>query len=126
MLLELDQIIQNEFDIEGPRWGQKYYVSYPVNNYNWLRVHTKPKALLLDFLVKAGVFKTEDLAKRLGVEEYDVDDSLSEKFTMPSSVFVKNRNPASDRVRLRTKEDFNFKSEAFLEFLKEAHKAFPK
>jgi hypothetical protein len=126
MLLELDQIIQNEFDIEGPRWGQKYYVSYPVNNYNWLRVHTKPKALLLDFLVKAGVFKTEDLAKRLGVEEYDVDDSLSEKFTMPSSVFVKNRNPASDRIRLRAKEDFNFKSEAFLEFLKEAHKAFPK
>ena len=126
MLLELDQIIQNEFDIEGPRWGQKYYVSYPVNNYNWLRVHTKPKALILDFLVKAGVFKTEDLAKRLGVEEYDVDDSLSEKFTMPSSVFVKNRNPASDRIRLRAKEDFNFKSEAFLEFLKEAHKAFPK
>ena len=126
MLLELDQIIQNEFDIEGPRWGQKYYVSYPVNNYNWLRVHTKPKALILDFLVKAEVFKTNELAKRLGVEEYDVDDSLSEKFTMPSSVFVKNRNPASDRIRLRTKEDFNFKSEAFLEFLKEAHKAFPK
>jgi hypothetical protein len=126
MLLELDQIIQNEFDIEGPRWGQKYYVSYPVNDYNWLRVHTKPRALILDFLVKADVFKTQDLAKRLNVEEYDVDDSLSEKFTMPSSVFVKNRNPASDRIRLRAKEDFNFKSEAFLEFLKEAHKAFPK
>jgi hypothetical protein len=57
MLLELDQIIQNEFDIEGPRWGQKYYVSYPVNDYNWLRVHTKPRALILDFLVKADVFK---------------------------------------------------------------------
>jgi hypothetical protein len=126
MLLELDQIIQNEFDIEGPRWGQKYYVSYPVNDYNWLRVHTKPRALILDFLVKADVFKTQDLAKRLNVEEYDVDDSLSEKFTMPSSVFVKNRNPSSDRIRLRAKEDFNFKSEAFLEFLKEAHKAFPK
>jgi hypothetical protein len=126
IILELDQVIQNEFDIDGPRWSQKYYIAYPINNYNWLCIHTRATFLILDFLVKAGVFKTAELAKRLGVAEFDSDDSLTEKFAMQSSVIVKNRNPASDRIRLRAKEDFNFKSEAFLEFLKEAHKAFPK
>ena len=124
--LEFDQILQNEFDLEGPKWAQKYYVSYSVNNYHWLRVHTKPKTLVLDFQVKANVFKTEDLAKRLGVADFDVDNSLTEKFAMPSSVFVKNRSATSDRILLRAKEDFDFNSEAFTEFLKDAFKAFPK
>lgn len=126
MLLLLDQILQDEFDLEGPRWSQKYYVAYPINNYNWLCVHTKPRFLVLDFLVKAGVFKTEELAKRLGVEQFDADESLADKLGMPSSVFVKNRNPSSDRIRLRAKEDFNVNSETFMEFLRDAFKAFPK
>jgi hypothetical protein len=116
MLLLLDQILQDEFDLEGPRWSQKYYVAYPVNNYNWLIVHTKPKFLLLDFLVKAGSFETDGLAERLKIEKFDVDESLADKLGMPSSVFVKNRSPMSDRIRLRAKEDFHVKSEAFIEF----------
>ncbi|MBU1937155.1 hypothetical protein KKG05_07115 [bacterium] len=126
MLLLLDQVVQDEFGIEGPRWSQKYYVAYPVNDFNWLCVHTKPRFLLLDFIVKAGVFKTEELAKRLGVEKFDTDESLAEKLGMPSTVFVKNRNQMSDRIRLRTKEDFDVKSKTFLEFLRDAFKAFPK
>jgi len=126
MLLLLNQVVQDEFEIEEPRWGQKYYVAYPVNNYNWLCIHTKPRFLVLDFLVKAGVFKTDELAKRLGVEKFDTDESLAEKLGMPSTVFVKNRNQASDRIRLRAKEDFDIKSEAFIEFLRDAFKAFPK
>lgn len=126
MLLLLNQVVQDEFEIEGPRWSQKYYVAYPVNNYNWLCIHTKPRVLVLDFIVKAGVFKTDELAKRLGVEKFDTDESLAEKLGMPSTVFVKNRNQSSDRIRLRTKEDFDIKSEAFIEFLRDAFKAFPK
>lgn len=126
MLLLLDQVLQEEFETEGPRWSQKYYVAYSVNNYNWLIVHTKPRFLLFDFLVKAGLFNTEDLAKRLNVEQFDTDESLADKLGMPSSVFVKNRNPTSDRIRLRAKEDFDVKSEAFVNFLKDAYKAFPK
>lgn len=100
MLLVFDQIVQDEFDLDGPRWSQKYYVAYPVNNYNWLCIHTRPNFLLLDFLVKAGAFKTDELAKRLGVEKFDTDESFADKLNLPSSVFVKHRNPKSDRIRL--------------------------
>lgn len=126
MLLLLDQIVQDEFDIEGPRWSQKYYVAYPVNNYNWLNIHTKPRFLVIDILVKAGVFKTDELAKRLGVEKFDTDETLAEKLGMPSTVFVKNRTQKSDRIRLRAKEDFDVNSKEFIDFLRDAFKAFPK
>ncbi|RJP23384.1 MAG: hypothetical protein C4520_06415, partial [Candidatus Abyssobacteria bacterium SURF_5] len=124
ILLTLDQILKEEFEIEGPRWNQKYYVAYPVNGYNWLCINTKPRFLVLDFIVKAGSFKTEVLAERLGVEAYDVEGSLGDKLGLPSSVFVKNRNPSSDRVRFRMKEDFDFTGKAFRDFLKDAFAAF--
>ncbi|MCL0049824.1 hypothetical protein M1M87_00240 [Thermodesulfovibrionales bacterium] len=126
MFLELDQILQDEFDLDGPRWNQKQYVAYQVNNYNWLCVHTKSKLLVLDLHVKSGSFKTADLAERLKVEQYDSDDSLSDKLNMPSSLFVKNRNVTSDRIRLRAKEDFDVKSSELISFLKDAYKASPK
>jgi len=126
MILTLDQILQDEFELEGPRWNQKYYIAYPVNGYNWLCINTKPRFLVLDFIVKAGVFKTDALAKQLSVEVFDMDDSLGEKLGMASSVVVKNRNPSSDRVRFRMKEDFDLKNAAFKDFLKDAFKAFTK
>ena len=126
IMLSLDQLLQDEFEIEGPRWNQKYYIAYPVNGYNWLCINTKPRSLVLDFIVKAGVFKTDTLAKKLGVEAFDTDDSLGEKLGMPSSVFVKKRNASSDRVRFRMKTDFNLNSPKFHEFLKAAFKAFTK
>jgi len=45
---------------------------------------------------------------------------------MPSTVFVKNRNQKSDRIRLRAKEDFDVNSPAFIDFLRNAFKVFPK
>lgn len=126
MLLQLDQIIQDEFATEGPRWSQKYYVAYPINNYNWIIIHTKPRFLVIDLLVKAGSFKTDDLAQRLGVEKFDTDEALADKLGMPSTVFVKNRNQKSDRIRLRAKEDFDVNSPAFIDFLRNAFKVFPK
>jgi hypothetical protein len=45
---------------------------------------------------------------------------------MPSTVFVKNRNQKSDRIRLRAKEDFDVNSKEFIDFLRDAFKAFPK
>lgn len=126
MLLILDQVLQDEFDLEGSRWSQKYYVAYPINNYYWLVVHTKPKFLVLDFIVEASSFNTEKLAKRLSLEIFDSDESLSDKLTLPSSVFIKNRNPSSDKIKIRIKEEFNMKSETFINFLHDAYKAFPK
>jgi hypothetical protein len=126
MLLQLDDLIRDNFEVEGPRWNQKFYVAYRVGNYNWLAINTHSSTLILKFLVKAGVFNQSDIAGRLSVEEFDKGDSLAEKLGLPSSVLVQNRNEATDRVILRIKEGFNLESEAFIDFLKEAHKAFPR
>jgi hypothetical protein len=123
---KLDKILQGRFDVDGPRWNQKYYVAYRVNNYNWIAVITTPSVLRLDFLVKAGSFNADDLAKKLGVATFDREESLAEKLNLPSSVLVKSRNDATDRVILRIKEAFDLESSAFAEFLDAAYKACPK
>ncbi len=126
MLDRLDNIIQENFDVDGPRWNQKFYVAYRINNYNWMSVITRPNFLRLDFLVKANSFDSDDIAKRLNIAKFDKEESLSEKFGLPSSVFIKNRNENTDRMYIRVKDDFDLESEEFVNFLKNTHKAFPK
>jgi hypothetical protein len=62
----------------------------------------------------------------LGVQKFDTEESMSEKMNLPSSVLVKNRNDQTDRIYLRIKEGFDLSGQSFLDFLKLAHKAFPK
>lgn len=126
MFICLDKIIQENFDVDGPRWNQKHYIAYRINNYNWLSIVTTPNILRLDFLVKAKSFKSDDVEKRLNIVKFDKEESLSEKFGLPSSVFIKNRNENTDRMYIRVKEDFDLQSEEFLNFLKDAYNAFPK
>ena len=52
-------------------------------------MHTKPLLHVIDILVKAGLFKTDDLAKRPGLEKFDTDETLAEKLGIPITVFVK-------------------------------------
>ena len=122
----LEKILLDAFDLEGPRWNQKQYVAYALNNFNWLSVFTRPNFLLLEFLIKANSMKSADVAKSLKIVEFDKDDSLPEKLGLPSSVGIKSRNPATDRLILRIKEDFDLDSPAFAKFLSQAHEAFPK
>lgn len=126
MLLQLDEIIQANFDVDGLHWNQKHFVSYRIAIYNWLTVRTSSSTLRLSFLVRARSFKAEDLATTLGVEEFDKEMPLSKKLGLPSSVFVMSMTENTARVVIRVKEDFDLASEAFLKFMKEAHKAFPK
>jgi len=126
MLLRLDDLIRDNLEVDGPRWDQKFYVAYRVGNYNWLAISTHSSTLILNFLVKTGVFKQSDAAKRLSIEEFDKGGSLSEKLGLPSSVLVQKRNEATDLIILRIKDDFDLAGAAFVEFLREAHKAFPK
>ena len=65
-------------------------------------------------------------AMELGVATFDKEESLAEKLNLPSSVLVKNRNDATDRMILRIKEDFDLESSSFAEFLDAAYKACPK
>jgi hypothetical protein len=119
--LLLDKLLQDLLELNGPKWNQKLYVAYRVNNYNWLCVQTHPNALWIDVSVKAGTFKLDTLAKELGVTEFGKDDSLSEKLALPSSVSIRNRNETTDRVRIRVKPDFNLDGAGFKKFLKEAY-----
>jgi hypothetical protein len=126
MLLKIDDIIRNNFEVEGPRWSQKFYVTYRIDNFNWLSIKTYANSLTLNFFVKAGAFNQLSLAKHLGVEEFNKESSLSEKWALPSYIFIKNLNETTDRVKIRIKEDFDLNSETFLGFLKDAYEAFPK
>ena len=73
---DLDQLLQDNFELEGPRWNQKYYVTYRISNYNWLAVVTTPSILRLDFLLKAGKFKADEVAE--SIPKLDIDDSANE------------------------------------------------
>lgn len=126
MFIMLDKILQEKFDIDGPRWNQKFYVAYRVKNYTWLAVGTTPSILYLDFIVKAGKFDAADIANKLGIVKFDKEESLSGKLGLPSSVLVQKRTENSDLVQIRIKQDFNLESPQFLSFLDEAYKAFPK
>ena len=126
MFLKLDKLLQDKFELDGPRWNQKYYIAYRVSNYNWLAVITTPSILRLHFLVKAGSFQSEQVAELLGVVKFDKEETLSEKLGLPSSVLIINRNENTDRLVLRIKNDFDLESESFAKFLHDAYKAFPK
>jgi hypothetical protein len=125
-LLQIDDILRDNFDLEGPRWNQKHYVAYRIAGVNWLSTVTSTQTLRLDFLVKKGMLTGKKVAKMLGVEEFDRDESMSEKMNLPSSVFVKNRNDKTDRLYLRIREGFDMSGAPFMDFLKLAYKAAPK
>ncbi len=125
MLIKLDDMIHDSYEVDGPRWDQKNYVAYRIDSYNWLAVVTRPTALMLIFdHVRSGAFTQARLAQDLGVQEFEGDSPLSERLALPSSVQVKPRNEGTDRVFLRVKEGFDLESEAFLGFLGKAYKAF--
>jgi len=125
-MLELNDLVRDELMVEGPGWNQKYYVTYRVQNYNWLSVDTRATMLALCVRVKPDAFRGDELAARLGIAQFDEAESMSDKLNLPSSALVQHRNESTDEVILRLKEGFDFQSEAFLAFLKEAYAAFPK
>ncbi len=126
VFLRLDQIIQDNLEVDGPRWNQKHFVSYRLSNVNWLSVVTSSKLLRLDFSVKKGSFRSDEIAARLHVKKFDKEESMSEKLNLPSSVVVINRNDKTDRIYLRIKDDFNIATDDFLTFLNDAYKALGK
>ena len=119
----MDDVIRDNLDVDGPRWNQKYFIAYRIANHNWLTIHTHSRALQLVFHVKKGAFVQSEVAELLGIEEFNQDDSLSEKLGLPSSVRVQNRNEITDFVILRIKDDFKLESKEFHEFLKKTYSA---
>src|SRR5690606_33461049 len=101
---------------------QKFYISYQSGNHNWLFVRTHANILILQFSIKINSMDKTQIAKQLDIEEFDADDTLSEKLNLPSSINIKNRNEISDRIVLRIKDDFDLTKPAFLNFLKDTIK----
>lgn len=126
MLLRLDSLIQENFEVDGPRWNQKLYVAYRVDNFNWLTIRTRSKLLGLIFHIKTNAFDQKELAERLRVVEFNAEDPLAEKLSLPSSLHIQNRSDSTDRIILRIKEDFDVEAEYFVEFLQEAYEASPR
>lgn len=124
--LQLDDLIRDNLSVSPPSYDQKNYVSYQSGNHNWLIVRTHANSLGLQFAIKANSMDKSQIAKDLGIEEFDTDDPLSEKLNLPSSVNIKNRNETSDRILLRVKDDFDLTKTSFLNFLKDTIKNSPK
>jgi hypothetical protein len=107
MFQRLDDTIRDNFEVDGPRWGQKHYIAYRLNNYNWLAVETRPNSLVLLVLVAPGTFKKSEIARTLQIEEFDEEGSIADKMGLPSSVNIRKRTEFTERVILRLKEDFD-------------------
>lgn len=121
MLLRLDEIIRENLDVEGPKWNQKLYVVYKLGNSNWPTVHTHAGMLVIKFTTPSGLYDQKSLSEKLGVEEFNLDESLSDKFGLPSSVLVKSINNAKDRVIIRIKDDYDINDERLINLLIEAY-----
>lgn len=126
MMLRLDDLIRDNFDVDGPRWNQKSYAAYRVGNNIWLWIDTRPTMLRLHCQIQAGVYQQQDLAHRLGIQEFDSEDSLSEKLDLPSSVSIRRRSETKERITVRLKKDFDLENEALLNLLQELYQAFSK
>lgn len=119
LFVQLDNLIRENLTVEGPSFEQRNYVSYKVGNQNWLFVKTRTNLLVLLISIKANTMHKDQIAKQLGIEEFDAEDTLSEKLNLPSSINIRKRNENTDRILLRIKDDFDFTKPAFLQFLKE-------
>ncbi len=126
MLLKVDEIIRDNLDVEGPEWGQKYYVSYKVGNNIWFRISTRSRNLVLRALVKTGTFEEHQLAEALGVKADSTIETLSEKLQVNAVRIEDFGDELRAHVILRVRESFDFSSQAFLDFLKKAYNAFPR
>ena len=124
MFLTLNEIISGKLNVSEPSWSQKLYVSYKIDNINWLIINTKATALKLRFLVKPGSLDKDEIPSELDVAKFKKELSLSEKLNLPSSVNVESKSENWDKVILRIKKDFDFEDKSFLKFLKEAYASY--
>ena len=123
VLLELSALIQEHFDVE-PSWNQKLYVAYRVKNYNWLHIGTGANLLYVDIFAKNGTFDQKELARKLGIQEFDRKESPSGKLGLPSSVVVQQVSEIREKVTVRIKKGFDLENPAFMDFLRKAYDFF--
>lgn len=108
--------------VESVSWNQKHYVAFRLHGRNWMTVETRSKHLFASFHIEHASFKAEDVAVLLGIVVFDHGKTLADKLDTPSSVDIEHREN-HDIVHIRIKPDFNFESDGFIDFIRQAHKA---
>lgn len=121
LLLRLDEIIRENIDVDGPSWNQRLYIAYKMSNLSWPIIQTQAGMLRLKINVPKNSYNQKELAERLGVEEFNLDESLSDKLGLPSSILLAPQNDKKDRVVLRIKDDYDIEDSRLVEFLTEAY-----
>lgn len=119
--LLLDSLIQENFDVQGPIYNQKVYITYDISNQTWLTIKSQSKLMLLVSKIKKGSMKRSDISKKLNIVEFEKEDDLSDKINLPSSIYVSTTKSNYDRLVLRIKDDFNISHPEFLNFLRQIH-----
>lgn len=109
---KVNEKIQSLFlGIDGPNWSQEFYISYKIAGINWLTINTHKTLLNYDFRFEPGKFTKTELAKRLNINEQDIE--ISER---------KKRN----RVRIKIVPEYDVNNPELENFLKECHQSFEK
>lgn len=68
ILVTLINEIKNRFpDAQGPNWNQKFYVSFRLNNSNWIAIVTRARQMNLVIRVPNGKWDSRELANRLEI-----------------------------------------------------------
>lgn len=123
MLLQLDVLVRGHFQIDGPYWHTKLYVAYWIDGWTWLAIDTAARHLKLCFLIKPRTFDTRQLAGCLGLAVYDQQAPRAEQRKLGSSVEIEHDTSNVDRVWIRAKPGYDFRNQAFLDFVRQAYDA---
>jgi hypothetical protein len=90
-------------------WNQEFYVSFILAQRNWLTVRTFPNQLNIEANVETGRFKTDGIARELGMDQDRLDIQ---------------RRGRHDRITIKIGPDFNLKSESFVRFIGQTRESF--
>jgi hypothetical protein len=111
--LKLQELADFLSTLEGvsASWNQEFYVSFILAQRNWVTVRTYPNQLNIDVHVETGHFKTEEVAKALGIDEDKID---MEKRT------------THDTITIKIGPDYDLRNESFARFIGQSKESFLK
>jgi len=120
------EALQTHFeDVREPVWNQKYYVSFKVGNAIWLALGTHTQKIRVWMSTPPQKWNQDQLAKRLGISAYSVDDALGDKLSGPTGVSVKKKK-GKDSLRFDIKDDGLLQKDDFWKVLAETKSDFLK
>ena len=100
-------------------YTQRHYIAVHRGKRTWLRVQPTPHRIRIDVRCREDDFNVSEVAKKLGLHEFDDSAELGEKLALPSSVGTYSRRTYYV-LRFRIKEDYDITNPSLAEFWKQA------